>query len=320
VIHVNMSERLSVLRKGLVVELGAAFDIPVILHLHGAEFVDYFRSLSSARRARVTRMMLKANRILVLGTFWRSFVVDELKIPADRVSVLHNAVPGPSAVPSRPAEGTCRLLFLGVVGVRKGIETLLQALPLLPARTSWHLDVAGNGNIEACRAEVSRLGVADRVTVMGWVDERRAARLLAESDVLVLPSRNEGLPLAILEGMSYGLPIVTTPVGSIMDAVSHGETGLLVPPGDHVALAAALTSLVEDPDLRRKLGRGARDQYERTFQLSTFKAKLAGVFHRVLANGDAPQFQPVRLVSRRSSRKGAAAVGADAPKVVAESA
>lgn len=280
-LHIHMSERLSVLRKGLVVHLGKAFGIPVVLHLHGADFADYCRSLPAHRLHRLRKMMQKVDAVVTLGEYWRDFVHDFLQVDASRIAVLHNAVPGPASIPERTGTGTCRILFLGVVCERKGVPTLLSALahPALRA-LDWRVTMAGNGEVDFYRAEAERLGLSDRISFLGWVGETQARQLLAESDVLVLPSRNEGLPMAILEAMAYGLPVVATPVGSITDAIADGDTGLLVPVGDQEALARAILKLVENPSLRLHIGARAREQYLSMFDIAAFNRKLEHIFRQ----------------------------------------
>ena len=278
-VHVNMSERLSVLRKGLLVHLAKAFSVPVVLHLHGADFADYCRELPPARLARVQRMMGKTDAVVALGSYWRDFVHTALHVPSERIAILHNAVPGPETVPVRPIARTCRILFLGVVCERKGVPTLLDALATLALQAlDWHMDLAGDGELDFYRAEVVRLGLADRVSFLGWIDETGVRATLATSDILVLPSRNEGLPMAILEAMAYGLPVVATPVGSIADAITDGENGLLVPVADCAALSQALQRLVRDPVQRQAMGMRAREAYLARFDITAFNARLAQVY------------------------------------------
>jgi glycosyltransferase involved in cell wall biosynthesis len=287
-LHVNMSERLSVVRKGAVVYLGRVLGVPVVLHLHGAEFADHCRSLSPAARRQVIRMMRNADRVVVLGEYWRRFVTEELGLSPERVELLYNAVPGPAALaPRPPPAGPCRMLFMGAVSTRKGMDVLLEAAALLNDAGDWELTVAGNGDVERFQAAAEAAGLKERVRFLGWVDTARGRELLAQADLLVLPSRNEGLPMAILEAMSYGLPVVTTPVGSIRDAVADGVTGRLVPVGDPVALAAALKALIRDGDLRRRMGASARRRYEESFCLPSFNTNLAGIFRSVLAGAPA---------------------------------
>jgi glycosyltransferase involved in cell wall biosynthesis len=284
VLHVNVSERGSFLRKAPLVGLGRLFRVPVVLHCHGADLVEHARSVGRPRRRLIEATFAGADRVLVLGGYWQGFVVHELGLPAAKVEVLWNAVPDPGPPTPRPADAPVEILFLGRLGERKGVPELLEALadPRLRA-LRWHATLAGDGPVERYRAAVAALGLGGRVRLTGWIDEAEARRRLAAADLLVLPSRNEGLPMAILEAMSHGIPVVATPVGAIGDAVRDGENGLLVAPGDPEALATALVRLVGSAALRRALGIRGRDRFLADFSLEAHVARLRGIYAGVAA-------------------------------------
>jgi glycosyltransferase involved in cell wall biosynthesis len=149
---------------------------------------------------------------------------------------------------------------------QKGLDVLLRALPLLP---DVELEIVGDGpERERLMALARETGVAERVDFAGWSDSARDR--LGHWDVFVLPSRFEGLPLAILDAMLAELPVVATDVGSIGEAVLDGETGLLVPPEDPRALAAAVHRVLADRELAARLGRDAR-----VLALQRFTARAA---------------------------------------------
>ena len=131
---------------------------------------------------------------------------------------------------------------------------MLRAVAQLPEAA---LVIVGEGE-ERPRLErlATGLGVASRVSWLGWVEEARA--LLATFDAFVLPSRFEGFPLSILEAQLAEVAVVASDVGSISETVRSGATGLLVPPDDPDRLAEALTTLAHDPDRRRQLGEAGR--------------------------------------------------------------
>jgi glycosyltransferase involved in cell wall biosynthesis len=284
VLHVNVSERGSFLRKGALVGLGRTLRVPVVLHCHGADLVEDVRGAGRLKRRLIAAVFKSSACVLVLGECWRRFVVGELGLPAGKVRVLWNAVPDPGRPAPRADESVANILFLGRLGERKGVPELLAALadPLLQA-LPWHATLAGDGQVDRFRAIADRLGLGERVTFTGWISEHEARRRLAAADLLVLPSRNEGLPIAILEAMSYGVPVVATPVGAVADAVREGRTGLLVPPGDPVALARALATLVASPDLRRTLGAQARATFLADFSLDAHVDQLRGAYDSVAA-------------------------------------
>jgi len=141
---------------------------------------------------------------------------------------------------------------------QKGIDVLLEAIAIVAAeRPDVRLVIAGGGPLEGeLREQAARLGLGGVVDFMGWVDDAR--RLLPDFDIFVLPSRWEGMPIALLEARAAGLAAVATDVGGAHEVIRDGRDGWVVPPEDPVALAAALLDLVNDPARREEWGRAAR--------------------------------------------------------------
>jgi glycosyltransferase involved in cell wall biosynthesis len=273
----------SVYRKLAAIWLCHTAGVPTLLHIHAGDLDQFCAKLRPRGLTRMRRMVSLASGIVVLGTCWQRFVIETLEAPPPRVSVLYNAAPGPASVPSRSAGRECRFLFLGLVIREKGMDELLAALasPALFAR-AWQLTVAGSGAIDYYRARAERFGIADRVTFLGWVDEPTTRRLLSETDVLVLPSHFEGLPMAMVEAMAYGLAIAITPVGTVPEVIRDGENGLIVPVEDTAGLAVALARLVDEPVLRRSLGEKARAAFVRDFNIEAYGARLAELYRRYI--------------------------------------
>jgi glycosyltransferase involved in cell wall biosynthesis len=175
-------------------------------------------------------------------------------LPAGSVVTIHNGVPDelPPAL-EHPRPGP----IVGAIGrlePQKGFDLLIRALPQLEGVT---LVLVGDGSERGPLERLAKdLGVAERVIWEGWIDRARA--YLGTFDVVALPSRFEGFPLVVLEALLARSAVVATDVGSVAEAVRHEETGLLVPPDDPAALAAALRRLFADPDLRRRVGEQGR--------------------------------------------------------------
>jgi glycosyltransferase involved in cell wall biosynthesis len=171
--------------------------------------------------------------------------------------VLPNAAPppvdGPVREPATP--GRARLLYIG--GFRdpvKGGQVLIDALPaIIAANPGVTVTMAGPGEPPARLAAMN-----GSTTWLGWLDADTKARAMREADVFLMPSTSEGLPVALLEAMAYGKPIVATRVGGIPDVLADGTEGIIVPPGDVAALATAVTELVADPVRASALGRAAK--------------------------------------------------------------
>jgi glycosyltransferase involved in cell wall biosynthesis len=281
-VHLNLASHGSILRKLLLMWLARAFHIPALLHIHGSEFIPFCESLGPRSRGLLVGSLSRASRIVVIGDYWRRYLVESLGVPAEIVTVVHNAVPLPAPPAPRAASPRCRIVALGLLGSRKGTPELLAALAAPAMRElDWEAVIAGNGEVEASRERAATLGLADQVQIPGWVDAATVSGLLASADIFVLPSHHEGLPVAILEAMGAGLPVVTTPVGAIPELVIAQETGFLVPPGSAAELSAALVELIGNPELRMRLGKNARARIEQHFRVEVIAERFASMYREL---------------------------------------
>jgi glycosyltransferase involved in cell wall biosynthesis len=248
-----------------------------VLHLHGAEFNNYWDAVGPSLSARLTAAFNNAARTVVLGKFWAGYIAG--RAPRARIEIVPNATNAPRLQPDdRPSQAPAHILFLGEIGPRKGAPDLLQALAMLPQDGAWRATLAGNGAVDEARSEVTRLDLQRNVTIRSWADPEEVDRLLRGADVLVLPSHHENLPMSVIEGMAYGLAVVTTPVGAVPDIIIPGETGLLCPPGDPAALAETLRIVISDPSLRKRLGRAAQGFHRAHLDAPAFVRRLKSIW------------------------------------------
>lgn len=164
------------------------------------------------------------------------------------------------APPTTPTlEGPMHLLFVGRLVSQKGLDVLFKALTTMKGHTDWNLTIAGEGPLKNELAQAThKLGIANRVTFRGWLERDHLPAVYEEADIFVLPSRDEGMPNAMLEAMAAGLPVIGSRVAGLNEVVIDGETGFLVPPEDADALAHALRVAIEDRDQTFQLGQAAR--------------------------------------------------------------
>ncbi len=181
-----------------------------------------------------------------------------------------------------------RVLVLTVANLRpeKGYDVLLDAVRLLADRgVPVHVAAVGWGQLEdELRHRRDALGIAERLQFLGQRDD--VLRLLAGSDAFVLASRQEGLPVSLMEATSMGLPIVGTAVGGVPQVIADGVDGLIVPPGNPERLADALQRIVSDPDLRQRLGRAAKEK-STMFDVRGASRVIEGIYLEVAADGRA---------------------------------
>jgi glycosyltransferase involved in cell wall biosynthesis len=262
VLHVHLAHGGSVVRKSLPLAIARLRGTATVVHEHSYDFAGWFDELPRAGRAAVRRAVA-ADVWLVLATQHVAEFGDRLGIDHDRVRVLHNPVVAPDLPATQvPTTGddVVRAVSLGRLGHRKGSYDIVAAAALLPVdvRARLRIVLAGDGEIDEVRAAVRAAGVDDVVEVRGWQSPADRDALVRASQVFVLPSYDEGLPMAMLEAMAHGLASVVSPVGGIPNVVGDGVEGLLVEPGDTVALSAALRRLVEDAALRQRIAVAAR--------------------------------------------------------------
>lgn len=245
--YVHIAAGMSTLRKASFILVARAVRVPVLLHVHPATFVDQLeRPGATGRLARwCTRA---AAGVVVLS---ESFVDRVLAVaPSVEVTVVPNApdlseddVRGPDV-----ARVPGRVLFVGALLDDKGVDVLVDAVARIAADTpALRLALVGAGPDErALLDRAAAAGVGDRVEALGWLGPEALATQYASAAVFVLPSRTEGLPLALLEAMWHGLPCVGTDVGAVPEALGEGA-GVVVPPEDAEALAGAIHGLLADP-------------------------------------------------------------------------
>lgn len=183
--------------------------------------------------------------------------------------------PPPASRPARDggdADDPVRLLSVGRAVEKKGFDTLLDAFAALNADIHWRWTHIGEGEtLPALKARAVRLGLSERIDWLGAQPQERVIARYREADLFVLPCRiaadgdRDGLPNVLMEAQAQALACLSTRVSAIPELIRDGETGVLAPPDDPAALAAALHGLIGDPPLRARLGQAGRERVTRHF-------------------------------------------------------
>jgi glycosyltransferase involved in cell wall biosynthesis len=283
VVHIHFASRASSVRKMALARLALARGCRVVMHAHGGGYADYWQSLSGFQKRHTLETLKGAKALIVLGESWRRFF-SGIGVPEERIVVLPNPVALPAALPARLGATPVTFVYLGLVSPAKGAFDLVEAVALMKpeTRTRLRVIVAGNGQLEVLRDKITQHGLAETIGVRPWLDVAQRDALLASAEAFVLPSRQEGLPMALLEAMAWGLAPLATPVGAIPELVEHGRSGLLTPPGDVAALARAMERLLE-PQYRAELGRAARRRVE-PLAVEHYARRLTQLYEAVACN------------------------------------
>ncbi len=279
-LHVHSSAEMSLKRKALFMGLGRAFGIPCILHIHGSSFDTWYEESPPELQGWIRKQLDQAAGVVALSESWEKFLTPLTTTP---VHVVYNSVPLDDFVWPRPqrAPGPLRMLFLGLLGKRKGSYDLLDAVHRVtsgPEAVAVELKIGGDGEINETEALIEKLNLSTHVEYLGWVGLDRKIELLSQTDVFVLPSYHEGLPMAILESMAAGAAVLTTPINGIPEAVHDGINGVFVEPGDVPALAEAIRSLATDIEQARQLGYAGRSEADQRFNICGAVDRLSEIY------------------------------------------
>lgn len=270
---------------------GFAARVPIrIFTVHGWAFAAYSGRASSLYRWADRLMSPLTTVTICVSENERATGLEAGTCRAERTVVIRNAVDVATAPRARHDAATPRIVAVGRLKPPKDCLTLVRALAALPSGLFEALIVGDGPDRGALEAETRRLGLAERVRLAG--ERGDVPALLAASDVFVLSSASEGLPVSVLEAMAAELPVVASAVGGMSELVVNGETGLLVPPGDANELAAALGRLIADRDLRRRFGAAGRARAEGLFDLRAFRGAHVELYRRELARLGSPVSAP----------------------------
>ncbi|WP_044592988.1 glycosyltransferase family 4 protein [Bradyrhizobium sp. LTSPM299] len=277
VAHVNIAGRGSTIRKIVLTSAARLLGMRYVLHLHDYDYGAYYETRGRFLKKRIETVFRRAEAVIVLGRRDLEVIPDLLGVDRQRMIVMHNAVADPKPDPRKQStsERPCHLLFLGYLSARKGVADLLRALASPTTKPlPWRLTLAGSGAIDEFRNLADEIGVLERLRFTGWIGEAAVSDLCADADVLVLPSYAEGLAMSVLEGLSHGLAVVTTPVGAHSEVIEPEVSGIMVPPGDVDALSEALARVIQDEGLRSRLSKGARDRFIEGFDVGRYAIRL----------------------------------------------
>lgn len=250
---VHLSQRGSFIREGLIVILCRGLRLPVVAHLHGSEFIQF-----ATKHPLLVRVVLsKADRVLVL-TDESASVVRELTENYSNVYIVPNAVVNNDYIlePKRT-----QIVFAGEVSHRKGADLLNLCWPALKAKyPEWDLILFGP------RTSDAKID-SHRLEYRGAVPNNEVQRALGSAAIAVLPSRNEALPMFLLEGMAAKCAIIGTEVGQVTEMLAEGA-GIVVEPGSAKELAQAIERLIEDDQVRQEIAERGFDRFKKKYSES----------------------------------------------------
>jgi glycosyltransferase involved in cell wall biosynthesis len=242
IVHIHTASNRSFVRSTWFGSLARVFNRKVVYHIHGGGFKKYV----AASPKTVVEKLQRADAVIALSETWKQFFAEE--ICCRNVYVLGNVIARPKITERSQTNRSLSLLYFGLITGKKGIFDLIEGVANCRKNgLAVELHIGGNGDIESMNSLIDSLALREHVHYHGWVSGEDKERLFNDCDLFVLPSYVEGLPLAILEAMSYGKPIISTYVGAIPEIVENGVNGVLINPGDKEALSNSIATYVNNP-------------------------------------------------------------------------
>lgn len=254
-VHAHSAARGSFWRKSILLQCARMYGRPTLLHIHDGTFVQWYERLNGFAQRAVRGSLKRATCVIVLTPFWAR-AIGQIQ-PQAHITILPNPVNVAPLIQhnsqhSHKRDGT--ILFMGRLWPEKGVIDLLEAVAALQNRfPKIQLVLAGDGDLPAIQSQAQALGITDRVQLPGWVANQQKQTLLHQATVLVLPSMAEGMPMAVLEAMAAGIPVIASAVGGIPDMLARGG-GMTYPAGNSFELMRLLEYLLSKPDQARQIG------------------------------------------------------------------
>lgn len=280
--HIHVASYGSVFRKRWYANKARKWGKKVILHIHGAKFMEFYNHLSDRKKLKVKNLLRSANMVIALSQSWKEKFDKEFEL--NNCVILENGIDIDkfSRAITDIRINQCNFLMLGRLGQRKGTYDLIEAIDIAKKSVpNIKCYFAGDGEVDKVTKVIQDKRLENNIEVVGWADDSKKVDLLSMVSTLVLPSYNEGLPMAILEGMACGKVIISTNVGAIPEVVTP-KNGFLTDPGDIDALANAMIVCCRDFKSCNDIKSNNIARVSSEFSVNAMHTKLIGYYRDLL--------------------------------------
>jgi len=234
---------------------------PHIISVWGADIIDF--PDNAAKKYLLRKILRNSDRLTATSDFLKARTTELSPTLENEIEVIPFGVRLPDITAPADRRKAVRLAYIKAHRPKYGPDVLLKAMPAIIGEfPDIHLSLAGAGEMTGTlRNLAQKLDITEHVSFTGFIDNRKIPEFLADHDIMIMPSvmASESFGVAVLEASAVGLPVVASNIGGVPEVVKNGTTGLLVPPGDAKALAAAVINLVDNAELRKEMGQAGRD-------------------------------------------------------------
>jgi len=256
-----------------LLQISKTFGIKTILHIHGGAFDKYYNT--SKHKSVIRKAINSADKVIVLSEYWRKFfkkICDE-----EKIVIIPNSVSIPKAMSSLT---TKNVLFVGSDWKRKGVLDIITAAKkvIREVKEVKFLIAGEDDNLDLDKI-IKENKLTNNILLLGNIIGKVKEQTFLKASVYILPSYNENLPITLLEAMSYGIPTISCNVGGIPEIVDNNKTGFIINPGDHMALAEKIITLLNDSNMRKRLGLNSRIKAEKEYDTKKNIIKIKNIYN-----------------------------------------
>lgn len=278
IIHIHTSEVPSAARKCFFFFIARLWRKKTIIHLHA---FSPQTTIKSKFRPIYNYLFNHADKIVLLSEYWKDLVSKEFHLPEGKTIVIYN--PCTTIISSQSYVPQKQILYAGTLNLRKGYSDMLRAFALIaPKYPDWKIVFAGNGEIENGKLLAQQHNIEQQTIFLGWIDGIQKDKAFKEAMIFCLPSYAEGFPMAVLDAWSYGLPVVTTPVGGIPDIAINRTNLLLFIPGDIQTLANNFVELIENLSLYNTIAEEGKKLSSTKFKIETVNQEIDYLYNSLV--------------------------------------
>ncbi|MCX5782777.1 MAG: glycosyltransferase family 4 protein [Elusimicrobia bacterium] len=290
------------LRDSIFILIDRIFGKKICLHFHGGSFDIFLANSSSIYKKYIKFVLSKVNIIILLANKLQYQFINI--VPENSIKTLYNPSPLSKNIyenipEKKKADNALNILFIGYISKAKGALDLARAVPLVKKGFKGNLTVNLCGHAVNVERNIKYINEPDggyskileiikennlqeELKLLGQVDDEKKDKLFRNADIFVFPSYSEGCPIAVMEAMSYGLPLIVTPVGALDEMLKEGENCLFIKPGDYSAIAEKILYLINSPEKRKEMGKNNYELVRTKYNPEVFCIGLSKIWGEIV--------------------------------------
>ncbi len=281
IVHIHSASRGSFYRKSVALLIAKLYGKKTVMHIHGGGFKEFYYA-SFFKNTLIKPILNSADQVICLSDEWLEYFANQLKLK--NIAMLPNPIALPTLQAKTIAADRIELIYFGAVVATKGIFDLVMFLT-----TNRHfnegnivLHICGDGELEKLRSIVNLHHLEKRILIHGWTNGSNKIDLFRKADIFILPSFAEGLPMSILEAMSYGKPIIATRVGGIPSLVQPNYNGWLYTPNNTQELTTIFDELFSNLRQLNQYGQHSREM-SIAYDIKSVSKRLQTIYANILS-------------------------------------